>query len=249
MSSVHQAPAPRSGRTRSDALPPIPRGWARLLRDEVRKPYYRDLAAFVSRERRRQVVCPPMHLVYAALRLTPFNCVRVVLLGQDPYPGPGQAHGLSFSVAPGTPVPPSLRNIFAELCNDLGIPAARTGSLIPWAEQGVLLLNTVLTVRAHEPGSHRRRGWERFTDAVIGAVGDGRPRVVFMLWGSDAQAKAGLIDLRRHVVIAAAHPSPLSAGRGFLGTRPFSRVNAALRTAGEPEIDWRLPDRSVGCLP
>jgi uracil-DNA glycosylase len=181
--------------------------------------------------------------VYEALRLTPLNRVRVVLLGQDPYPGAGQANGLAFSVSPGAAVPPSLRNILKELRADLQIRLPNNGVLVPWARQGVLLLNTVLTVRAHEPGSHRRRGWERFTDAVIRAVSNGRPRVVFMLWGRDARRKTALIDLRRHVAVVAAHPSPLSASRGFLGTRPFSKVNAALRAAGEREIDWRIPDR------
>jgi uracil-DNA glycosylase len=209
----------------------------------VTKPYYRALAAFVARERRRRAVFPPARQVYEALRLTPLNRVRVVLLGQDPYPGAGQANGLAFSVSPGAAVPPSLRNILKELRADLQIRLPNNGVLVPWARQGVLLLNTVLTVRAHEPGSHRRRGWERFTDAVIRAVSNGRPRVVFMLWGRDARRKTALIDLRRHVAVVAAHPSPLSASRGFLGTRPFSKVNAALRAAGEREIDWRIPDR------
>lgn len=223
-------------------LPPIPPAWQPALADVVADPAYRALAAFVDAERRAHDVYPPEDEVFAALALTPPRAVKAVILGQDPYHGPGQAHGLAFSVRPGTALPPSLRNIFRELESDVGVPRPASGSLVPWAERGVLLLNTVLTVRAGAPNSHRDRGWERVTDAVIGAVSARRRRVAFVLWGAHAQRKRPLVDEDRHAVLAAAHPSPLSARHGFLGSRPFSRVNAALREAGVGEIDWRLPE-------
>ena len=214
--------------------------WNPILRGEFDQPYWAELQAFVAAERAAHTVYPPHDDVFAALHLTSFADVKVVILGQDPYHGPGQAHGLCFSVNPGVPPPPSLVNIFKELEADLGIPAGRSGDLRPWARQGVLLLNTTLTVRAHEAGSHQGRGWERFSDEVIRAVGAKQERVVFMLWGAHARKKAALVDRRRHVVLESAHPSPLAAYRGFFGSRPFSAANAALEEAGRRPIDWRL---------
>ncbi len=225
---------------------PIPAGWVRLLAGETSKPYYLKLQTFLGRQRRRHIVLPPERDVFAALALTPFNRVNVVLLGQDPYPTPGQAHGLCFSVTPGIAPPPSLANIFRELADDLGCRIPNNGSLVPWARQGILMLNTVLTVRAHEPGSHRHRGWEVFTDSAIRAVNARRSPVVFVLWGRDAQSKKALIDGAGHAIIEGAHPSPMSATRGFFGSRPFSKVNAALRAAGKSPIDWQLPDVPPG---
>lgn len=223
-------------------LPPIPAPWRPLLRGETAQPYWADLERFVDRERRAHEVYPPADEVFTALALTPPDAVKALVLGQDPYHGAGQAHGLAFSVRPGMPVPASLRNIFKELHADVGVPRPAHGSLVPWARQGVLLLNAVLTVRAGEPNSHRDRGWERFTDAVIRAVNDRPQRVVFVLWGAYAQKKRALVDESRHAILTAAHPSPLAARKGFFGSRPFSRVNAALREAGEDGIDWSLPE-------
>ena len=214
--------------------------WNPILRDELSQPYWHELQSFVADERRRAPVYPPADQVFAALHLTPYADVRAVILGQDPYHGPGQAHGLCFSVPHGQRIPPSLANIHRELQDDLGIAPPRHGNLEPWARQGVLLLNTTLTVRGGEAASHQGRGWEAFTDAVIRAV-DAKPeRVVFVLWGSSARRKRALLDLSRHAVVESAHPSPLSAHNGFLGSRPFSRVNALLEEAGRPPIDWRL---------
>lgn len=229
--------------TSPDLPPPIPAGWKRILATEIIKPYYAILQEFVARERRRGPVYPPSRDVFTALRLVPLSRVRVVVLGQDPYPGPGQAHGLAFSVRPGVPVPASLANVYRELAADIGCRIPNNGCLTPWARQGVLLLNTVLTVRAHAPGSHRGAGWERLTGAIIEAASAASKPVVFVLWGRDAQARGGLIDASRHAIVRGAHPSPMSAFRGFLGTRPFSRINAALRSFGGPAIDWQIPDR------
>ncbi len=202
-----------------------------------------DLCAFLKAERDAGVdVFPPRADRFAALDLTPLDRVRVVILGQDPYHGAGQAHGLCFSVKPGVRVPPSLVNIYKELDSDLGIPRAGHGYLRHWAEQGVLLLNTTLTVRAGVAGSHAGRGWERFTDAVIRLVDAGPEPVVFMLWGAQAQKKAAFVDATRHCVLRSVHPSPLSARGGFFGSRPFSRANAFLVAHGRPPIDWALPD-------
>lgn len=220
-------------------LPPIPRGWA-VLAAERQRPYFRTLEAYIVDEYAREVVYPPRAEVFNALALTSFRDVRVVLLGQDPYHGPGQAHGLAFSVRPGVTPPPSLRNLFKELRDDLGVPVPDHGHLDAWARRGVLLLNTVLTVREGEPGSHAGKGWERFTDRVIERVNAKRGRAVFLLLGAHAQRKAQMVDTRRHVVLEAPHPSPLSAKRGFFGSRIFSRTNAALAEAGRGEIDWRL---------
>jgi uracil-DNA glycosylase len=215
--------------------------WNPILRDELTKPYWVELQAFVADERRRHAVYPPADQVFAALHLTPYRDVKVLLLGQDPYHGPGQAHGLCFSVRRGIAIPPSLRNIHAELRDDLGIEPPGHGCLEAWARQGVLLLNTTLTVRAGAAASHQKHGWETFTDQVIRAV-DAKPeRVVFVLWGAAARAKRTLIDTGRHVIIESAHPSPLSARNGFFGSRPFSRTNDALVAAGRDPVDWRLP--------
>ena len=218
----------------------LPRSWSRVLRDELAQPYFRELSDFVDAERRQHTVYPPGEDVFAAFRLTPWTRMRVVLLGQDPYHDQGQAHGLCFSVRPGVAPPPSLRNIFREVQEDLGCPPPATGCLNAWAQRGVLLLNTVLTVRAHQPHSHRGRGWEMFTDAVIQRVNRRRRPAVFLLWGRPAQEKVRLIDTARHAIVTAAHPSPLSAHRGFFGSRPFSAANDALRAWNEPAIDWCL---------
>lgn len=214
--------------------------WNPLLRSEFDKPYWKDLQAFVAGERQRSTVFPPHDEVFAALHLTTYADLRVLILGQDPYHGPGQAHGLCFSVRDGIPPPPSLVNIFKEMESDLGLPRPTSGSLEPWARQGVLLLNAVLTVRAHQAGAHANKGWETFTDEVIRTASAKTDRVVFVLWGSYARKKKPLIDLRRHVVVESAHPSPLSAHNGFFGSRPFSKVNDALSSVGLAPIDWRL---------
>ncbi len=216
--------------------------WRPVLIAETQKPYWSALQQFVRRERQTYTVYPPEKDVYNALHLTPYEQVSVLILGQDPYHGPGQAHGLSFSVRHGVPQPPSLVNIFKELHADLGCAIPGHGCLEHWAKQGVLLLNAVLTVRAHQPTSHKGRGWETFTDAVIRAVNAKPDRVVFVLWGAYARAKKTLIDRARHIIIESAHPSPLSADNGFFGSRPFSKINAALREVGRPEIDWQIPD-------
>lgn len=224
--------------------------WNPVLAAELAKPYWAPLQEFVAAERAAGPVYPPKDEVFAALHLTPFASARVLILGQDPYHGPGQAHGLCFSVRPDVAVPPSLVNIFKELDADLRIPRADHGNLTAWARQGVLLLNTTLTVRAHQANSHQGRGWETFTDAVIAAMATKPERVVFVLWGASARKKKAAIlaagggGADGHVIIESAHPSPLSAHNGFLGSRPFSRVNAALAAVGAPEIDWRLPPRS-----
>jgi uracil-DNA glycosylase len=224
-------------------MPPIPASWRRQVGGEVGKPYFRRLEEFVARERKEFEVYPAEEDTFRALELTPLRKVNVLLLGQDPYPGPNQAHGLCFSVKPGVAVPASLRNVFKELKSDIpGFRVPNNGYLASWAEQGILMLNTVLTVRAGRIGSHRGKGWETFTDAVIERVNAKKDTVVFVLWGRDAQGKAAKIDEGRHVILRGAHPSPLSARHGFFGTRPFSAVNRALKAAGKPEIDWQIPD-------
>ncbi len=214
--------------------------WNPILHPELEKPYWERLQRFVHDERQRHEVYPPNEEVFSALHLTPYAEVKVLILGQDPYHGPGQAHGLCFSVRPPTAPPPSLVNIFSELESDLGLPPPDHGSLVAWAQQGVLLLNATLTVRAHSPASHQGKGWEIFTDAVIEAVNAKPERVVFILWGAAARKKTALIDQSRHDVIESPHPSPLSAHRGFFGSRPFSRANAALMNAGRSPVDWGL---------
>jgi len=219
----------------------IPDSW-HILNGETEKPYYQTLQEFLARERAQYTVFPPEHEVFAALELTPYDQVNVLLLGQDPYHDHNQAHGLCFSVRPGIWPPPSLMNIFKELRSDVGFRIPNNGYLVPWARQGILLLNAVLTVRAHQPNSHKNKGWEIFTDTIIRAVNAKDSPVVFVLWGSYAQKKIKLIDTDRHIIVQSAHPSPLSAERGFFGSRPFSRINGALCQARKPEIDWQLPD-------
>ena len=214
--------------------------WNPVLRGEFSKPYWAELQAFVRAERERHPVYPDHDEVFAALHLTSYAETRVVILGQDPYHGPHQAHGLCFSVRRGVGLPPSLVNIYKELQADLGIEPPGHGNLERWARQGVLLLNTTLTVRGGNAASHQGKGWETFTDQVIGAVNAKDHRVVFILWGSHARRKKLLLDTSRHCVIESAHPSPLSAHNGFFGSRPFSRTNAALEAAGLRPIDWRL---------
>lgn len=216
--------------------------WNPVLRGELEAPYWSDLQEFLRAERRQHTVYPPDAEVFAALHLTSYSATKVLILGQDPYHGPGQAHGLCFSVRRGVAIPPSLRNIHAEMRTDLGLEPPRHGNLDAWAGQGVLLLNTTLTVRAGQAGSHHGRGWETFTDQVIRAVSAKQERVVFVLWGANARRKRPLIDLSRHTVVESAHPSPLSAHNGFFGSRPFSRANAALEEAGREPVDWRIPD-------
>jgi uracil-DNA glycosylase len=216
--------------------------WRPVLIAETERPYWKPLQQFVKTERQKYQVYPPEQEVFAALHLTPYEKVGVLILGQDPYHEVGQAHGLCFSVRPRVPIPPSLQNIYQELHDDLGCKIPNNGCLTPWAEQGVLLLNAVLTVRAHQANSHQGKGWENFTDAIIRAVNAKPDQVVFVLWGGYARKKAPLIDTSRHVIIQSAHPSPLSAANGFFGSRPFSKINQALRETGKPEIDWQIPD-------
>ncbi len=216
----------------------LPAPWRTLLREACRQESFHQLEHFLEQEYREQEVFPPENLLFHAFRLTPPERVRVLILGQDPYHDNGQAHGLAFSVCPGVKFPPSLRNIFKELNSDLRIPIPASGSLEHWAEQGVLLLNTVLTVRAHAAHSHKNRGWEEFTDAVIRAVNRMEHPVVFLLWGDPAQKKRALIDGTHHRILTSAHPSPLSAYRGFFGSRPFSAVNSFLLANGDPAIRW-----------
>jgi uracil-DNA glycosylase len=257
-----EAPAPRKKAARKSAKPQaaeetsaphavvakgalaqqLPPDWRRVLVDEIAKPYFAELEAFVTHERETQQVFPPPEDVFNAFRYTPYEEVKVLLLGQDPYHDDGQAHGLCFSVKPPVPPPPSLVNIYKEMQTDLGIPRAKHGCLTSWAKQGVMLLNAVLTVRAHQPASHKDRGWEKFTDAVIRTLNQRERPVVFLLWGGYAQKKAKLIDASRHRILATAHPSPLSM-KNFFGSKPFSQANAALEEFGETPIDWRLPER------
>ena len=214
--------------------------WNPLLRDQFDETYWSDLMAFVQQERSEHEVYPPHNEVFAALHLTSFADTRVVILGQDPYHGPKQAHGLCFSVRPGVPIPPSLRNIHQELHDDVGVAIPPHGSLEKWATNGVLLLNTTLTVRAHAAASHQSRGWERFTDRIIQVVNDKPSSIVFILWGAAARKKKVMINASRHTIIESAHPSPLSARNGFFGSRPFSQANDALVRNGLPPIDWSL---------
>ncbi len=213
--------------------------WNPLLREQFELPYWHELQSFVEAEREQHEVYPAHDDVFQALHLTPYADVRVVILGQDPYHGPGQAHGLSFSVRSGVSIPPSLRNIYKELHADLGIDPPEHGNLERWATNGVLLLNSVLTVRSHEAGSHRKQGWETFTDRVIDVVSAKPETVVFILWGNFARSKAERIAPHHHV-IESPHPSPLSARRGFFDSRPFSRANAALVAAGRDPVDWSV---------
>jgi uracil-DNA glycosylase len=214
--------------------------WLEKLRDEFEKPYFAELRKFLAEEQSLYKVYPPNDEILSAFWNTPFDSVRVVILGQDPYHGPDEAHGLSFSVKKGIRVPPSLRNIYKELKSDLDIDAPKHGYLIDWAEQGVLLLNTVLTVRHKSANSHKKKGWESVTDRAIKELSDSRENLVFILWGVKAKAKLNLIDTEKHQIISSSHPSPFAARHGFFGSKPFSKTNTFLRSIGEKEIDWSL---------
>ena len=219
--------------------------WKARLGDYLERPDMHALSDFLRAEKRAgKVLYPPGPEIFNAFAHTPFDQVRVVILGQDPYHGPGQAHGLCFSVRPGVPVPPSLNNIFAEIERDLGLPRPDHGCLTPWADQGVLLLNSVMTVEQGRAGAHQNRGWEGFTDAAIGALDREREGLVFLLWGAYAQRKGRLVDPSRHLVLSSVHPSPLSAHRGFIGNGHFSAANRYLESRGLAPIDWSLPPRS-----
>ncbi|MCX5076618.1 uracil-DNA glycosylase [Streptomyces sp. NBC_00513] len=219
----------------------LPESWLPAVGGELDQPYFKELTEFIEKERANGPVYPPRDQVFAALEATPFDKVKVLVLGQDPYHGAGQGHGLCFSVRPGVKTPPSLRNIYKEMKEELGLPVPDNGYLMPWAEQGVLLLNAVLTVREAEANSHKGKGWEKFTDAVIKAVSARPDPVVFVLWGAYAQKKIPLIDEARHVIVKGAHPSPLSAKK-FFGSRPFTQINEAVAAQGHEPIDWRIPD-------
>lgn len=212
--------------------------WEKPIQQELQTDYYQNLRHFLIKEYRNQVVYPPMHDIFNAFHLTPLSQTKVCIIGQDPYHGPGQAHGLAFSVKPGVAIPPSLLNIYKELEADLGCPIPSHGCLTTWAEQGVLLLNAVLTVRGGQAGSHRNAGWEIFTSRIIEILNVRAEPVIFILWGRDAQNKKALISNSQHPLIASPHPSPLSAHRGFFGSRPFSRANELLKTQGTDPIDW-----------
>ncbi|MFI1580723.1 uracil-DNA glycosylase [Embleya sp. NPDC020630] len=219
----------------------LPESWQPVLAEELAKPYYAELTAYVDAERKEHQIFPPEDEVFAALEATPYQDVRVLVVGQDPYHDDNQAHGMSFSVRPEVRIPPSLRNIYKEMNADIGLPIPDNGYLMPWARQGVLLLNTVLTVRAHEAASHKGKGWEKFTDAVIKAVNDRDEPVVFVLWGGHAKKKISLIDTTKHAIVQGAHPSPLSA-KLFHGSKPFSQIDAALAAMGHKPIDWTIPN-------
>ena len=223
-----------------DPFATVGESWNSALEREFHSPYFAALKDFVDQQRSEHTIHPSEQDTFAALQRTPFDSVRVVILGQDPYHGAGQAHGLAFSVPKGVPTPPSLRNIFKELQRDLDQAIPVHGDLSAWADQGVLLLNTTLTVREGEAGSHYGKGWERFTDAIITELSTKREGLIFLLWGRNAQQKASLIDSTRHHVLLAPHPSPLSAHRGFIGCGHFGQVNALLREKGEPTIDWSI---------
>jgi len=220
--------------------PVIEEGWKEILMDEFQSPYFSELKAFLVEEKKKYTIYPPGRLIFNAFQHTPFDRVKVVILGQDPYHGKGQAHGLCFSVPQGIPQPPSLVNIFKELQSDLNIPAPNHGNLEKWADQGVLLLNASLTVRDSQAGSHQKKGWETFTNRVIESVSEKKEGLVFLLWGRYAQAKENLVDGTRHLILKSAHPSPLSAYNGFFGCRHFSRTNEFLAQQGKTGIDWTL---------
>jgi uracil-DNA glycosylase len=220
----------------------LPASWRPVVGEEWTKSYFLELRSFLEAERAAGEIFPPDDQVFAALERTPLAGVKVVILGQDPYHDNEQAHGLAFSVPRGVALPPSLVNIFKELKADLDVPCPSHGCLIPWAEQGVLLLNTVLTVRAHQAHSHRGKGWEQFTDTLIRKLGQRDDPVIFVLWGNAAKTKKPLVDQSRHVILEAAHPSPLSAHGGFFGSRPFSTINRVLGSWGKEQIDWRIPN-------
>jgi len=220
--------------------PVIEESWKKILEDEFNKPYFVELKKFLTDERAKYRIFPPGLLIFNAFNHTSFDKVKVVFIGQDPYHGPGQAHGLCFSVPEGIAKPPSLINIFKEIESDLGIRQPASGNLVKWADQGVLLLNATLTVRENQAGSHQNKGWETFTDAVITKLSELRNDLIFILWGNFAIAKRSLIDSSRHHILTAAHPSPLSASKGFFGCRHFSKTNTLLQQIGKTEINWQL---------
>ena len=220
--------------------PAIEESWKKVLWDEFQQPYFAELKQFLLEEKRKYTVYPPGPLIFNAFNKTPFDKVKVVLIGQDPYHEPGQAHGLCFSVQDGVPHPKSLINIFKELHEDVGFVIPKNGNLEKWTEQGVFLLNATLTVRAHEAGSHQNHGWERFTDAAISKLSMMREGLVFLLWGNYAKQKEALIDTSKHYILSTVHPSPLSASRGFFGCKHFSKTNEILRKLGKTEINWQL---------
>jgi uracil-DNA glycosylase len=222
----------------------IKNDWGPLLESEFDAPYYKQLRSFLKEEYKTSTIYPSMDDIFNALHFTPYEKVKIVILGQDPYHGPGQAHGLSFSVQPGTAPPPSLKNMYKELNADLGCHVPKHGYLKQWADEGVLLLNTVLTVRHGQAHSHREKGWERFTDRIISLVNEREKPAVFLLWGRPAQSKRSLIDENKHRVIQSPHPSPLSASRGFFGSRPFSKANDCLTEMGESPVNWCLNELS-----
>ncbi|MEZ4721216.1 MAG: uracil-DNA glycosylase [Flavobacteriales bacterium] len=229
-----------SNKSSIEINPQIEKGWAEVLNLEFQNDYFKELKQFLLIEKRKYEVYPPSSLIFNAFNSTPFNEVKVVILGQDPYHGQGQAHGLAFSVLDGISQPPSLKNIFKELSEDLGTALPMTGNLMPWAKQGVLLLNSTLTVRKASAGSHQKHGWEQFTDAAIAALSSNRASVVFMLWGNYARSKRALIDDSKHLILEASHPSPFSAHSGFFGCRHFSRTNEYLKKRGLEPIHWSL---------
>lgn len=216
--------------------------WDKVLQEEIEAEYFNKIRYTLAAEYKTQTVYPPKEDLFSALKLTPYHQVKAVIIGQDPYHGAGQAHGLSFSVRPGVRIPPSLKNIYKELQADLGLPIPKHGSLVHWAQQGVLLLNAVLTVREGEPNSHQALGWQTFTDAVIRALNERSEPMVYMLWGSHAQKKGAFINRDKHLVLESTHPSPLAAHRGFLGSRPFSKANDFLTSKGIEPIDWTIPE-------
>lgn len=224
----------------SSLSPKIHSSWLNALQPEFQKDYFKALKSFLVDEKSKYRIYPPGPLIFSAYDHTPFNEVKVVIIGQDPYHGPGQANGLSFSVSDGIPLPPSLKNIYKELEDDLGLPIPQSGNLEKWADRGVLMLNAVLSVRERQPASHRNQGWEVFTDATIKALSENKEHLVFILWGKFAQSKKELIDTSKHHFVESPHPSPYSARNGFFGSKPFSNTNNYLKSVGKDPIDWQL---------
>ncbi|CEP79424.1 uracil-DNA glycosylase [Paraclostridium sordellii] len=216
--------------------------WDELLKGEFEKPYYLELREFLKNEYSTKIIYPNMYDIFNALKYTSYKDTKVLILGQDPYHGENQAHGLAFSVKPGVKTPPSLLNMYKELNSEYGCFIPNNGYLVPWTEQGVLLLNTALTVRAHEANSHKGKGWEIFTDNIIKLLNERQDPVIFVLWGNNARSKKKLIDTQKHYIIESAHPSPLSASRGFFGSKPFSKINEILISLGKTPIDWQIPN-------
>ena len=220
----------------------IPSDWKKILKENIQSHTFSNLNSFLTKELEQFEVFPPVNEIFSALKLTPYKNVKVVIIGQDPYHDDNQAHGLAFSVRKGVKIPPSLRNIYKELNDDLGCPIPNHGYLQHWAEQGVLMINTVLTVRAHHANSHTNKGWEDFTDGIIQSLNNHPEKIAFILWGKNAEKKTNIIDTEKHYIIQSAHPSPLSARRGFLGSKPFSKVNNFLKANSKKEIDWCIED-------